>query len=177
MIRRLSTREQKILVLSLTVAFIYIGYAFLVKPATEKLSDLDQEIAAAQRRLDKSIAEIQKADSLENIWGVYENKFKQPASKEGTMSSILSEIEAVAAQLGIQIANLTPKRVRETEFYNRFSVTLTIDGEFNDILQFLHTLQNEPHLFYVEEIRFDKGTRQQANAVKTSLVLGKTFIP
>ena len=54
---------------------------------------------------------------------------------------------------------------------------MSIDGDFMDILQFLHRLQSEPHLFDVEEARFDKGTRQQATSVKASLVLGKTFVP
>ena len=114
---------------------------------------------------------------MEKVLAVYEQKFKQPASNEGTMSSLLSEIEAVAAGLKLQIANLAPKRVKETDFSNRFSVSLSIDGDFMDILQFLHRLQSEPHLFDVEEARFDKGTRQQATSVKASLVLGKTFVP
>ena len=177
MIRRLSAREVKILIVSLLLAFGYIGYTFLVRPAKEKFIALDEEIAAQQRRLAKTSAEIQKAGSLERSWEVYEQKFKQSASNEGTMSSILSEIEAVAADLKLQIANLTPKRVKESELSNRFSVSLTMDGNFMDVLQFLHTLQSEPHLFDVEEARFDKGTRQESTSVKASLVLRKTFIP
>ena len=177
MIRRLSARELKILIVSLALAAVYIGYILLVKPAREKFVALDEEIALQQRRLAKNSAEMQRAGSMEKALQVYEQKFKQSASNEGTMSSILSEIEAAAADLKLQIANLTPKRVKETNFSNRFSVSLSIDGDFMDILQFLHRLQGEPHLFDVEEARFDKGTRQQAASVKASLVLGKTFVP
>lgn len=177
MIRRLSARELKILIVSSVVASTYIGYTLLVRPAKEKFIALDEEIAAQQRRLAKNSIEIKKAQDMEKNLEVYEQKFKQPASNEGTMSSILSEIEAVAADLKLQIANLAPKRVKETDLSNRFSVSLTIDGDFLDILQFLHTLQSEPHLFDVEEARFDKGMRQQSSSVKASLVLGKTFIP
>ena len=177
MIRRLSARELKILIVSLLLASIYIGHTLLVKPAKEKFIEMDEEIAAQQRRLAKTSAEIKKAGSLEKSWEVYEQKFKQSASNEGTMSSILSEIEAVAADLKLQIANLTPKKVKESELSNRFSVSLTMDGSFMDVVQFLHTLQSEPHLFEVEEARFDKGTRQESASVKASMVLGKTFIP
>jgi len=177
MIRRLSARELKILIVSSILASTYIGYILLVRPAKEKFISLDEEIAAQQRRLARTSAEIKKAGDMEKVLAVYEQKFKQPASNEGTMSAILSEIEAVAADLKLQIANLTPKRVKETSFSNRFSVSLSIDGDFMDILQFLHRLQGEPHLFDVEEARFDKGTRQQATSVKASLVLGKTFVP
>jgi len=177
MIRRLSARELKILILSLVLASTYAGYILLVKPAQEKFAALDEEILVQQRRLAKNSTEIQKAADLEKVLAAYEQKFKQPASNEGTMSSLLSEIEAVAGELKLQIANLTPKRVRETNFANRFSVSLSIDGNFTDILQFLHKLQSEPHLFDVEEARFDKGARQQSSSVKASLVLGKTFVP
>ena len=177
MIRRLSARELKVLIFSSLLAAAYIGYILLVRPAKEKFISLDEEIAAQQRRLVKTSMEIKKAGDMEKILAAYEQKFKQPASNEGTMSSLLSEIEAVAADLKLQIANLTPKRVKETNFSNRFSVSLSIDGDFMDILQFLHRLQGEPHLFDVEEARFDKGTRQQAASVKASLVFGKTFFP
>lgn len=177
MIRRLSSRELKILVVSSVLASTYIGYILLVKPAKEKFAALDEEIAAQQRRLAKSSTEIKKADDMERILAVYEQRFKQPASNEGTMSSILSEIETAAVDLKLKIANLAPKRVKETDLSNRFSVSLAIDGDFPDILQFLHTLQGAPHLFDVEEARFDKGARQQSTSVKASLVLGKTFIP
>ena len=177
MIRRLSSRELKILVVSSVLASTYIGYILLVKPAKEKFVALDEEIIAQQRRLARNSTEIKKADDMERLLAVYEQRFKQPASNEGTMSSILSEIETVAADLKLKIANLTPKRVKETALSNRFSVSLAIDGDFLDILQFLHTLQSEPHLFDVEEARFDKGTRQQTASVKASLVLGKTFVP
>ena len=92
------------------------------------------------------------------------------------MASILAEIEGVSAQLHLQIANLSPKRVQESDLYNRFSVSLTIDGNFVDILEFLHILQSDPHLFDVEEARFDKGMQAAAASVKTSLVLGKSFM-
>ncbi len=177
MIRRLSAREIKIFIVSLFLVFVYIGYVLLVKPAKDRFIALDEEIAAQQRRLAKTSVEIKKAEEMEKALEVYEQKFKQPASNEGTMSALLSQIEGVAADLKLQIANLAPKRVRETDLSNRFSVSLTIDGDFMDILQFLHTLQSGPHLFDVEEARFDKGTRQQAASVKASLVLGKTFVP
>ena len=165
MIRHLSARELKIFILSLVLASTYIGYILLVKPAKEKFFALDEEILVQQRRLAKSSTEIQKAADMEKILAVYEQKFKQPASNEGTMSSILSEIETVAADLKLQIANLTPKRVKEADFANRFSVSLSIDGDFMNILQFLHRLQGEPHLFDVEEARFYKGARHQSSSL------------
>ncbi len=177
MIRRLSARELKVLIVSSLLASAYIGYTFLVKPVNEEFIELDEKIAAEQRQLAKTSAEIKKAAEMEKTLEGYEQKLKQSASNEGTMSSLLSEIEAVAADLKLQIANLTPKRVKEMDLFNRFSVSLTIDGDFMDILQFLHTLQSKPHLFDVEEARFDKGMRQQATSVKASLVLGKTFLP
>lgn len=177
MIRRLTKREQKIFILCVLLTAVYLAYNFLVKPASEKLATLDQEIAVQKRRLAQNAAAIQRGRTLERIIAFYEQKFKQIRSNEETVSSILAEIEAVATQLHLQIANLTPKRVQETKFYKRFLVNLTMDGDFMDILQFVHILQSEPHLFEVEEVRFDKGMRQQAAFVKATLVLGKTFIP
>ncbi|MBI5416034.1 MAG: type 4a pilus biogenesis protein PilO, partial [Candidatus Omnitrophica bacterium] len=157
MIRRLTKRERVIFILCVIMAGIYIGYNLVVRPVREAFLRLDRDIGAGQRRLAKSFLEIRKSVSLDKVFQFYEQKFKQSRSNEETMASILAEIEGVSVPLHLQIANLSPKRVREGEFYNRFSVSLTIDGNFVDILEFLHILQSEPHLFDVEEARFDKG--------------------
>lgn len=177
MIRGLTKREQNIFVLCMILAMVYLVYNFLIKPAREQLFTLDEEIAAQTRRLARNAAEMQRAHALEKTIEFYEQKFKQSRSNEETVSSILAEIEMVATRLHLQIANLTPKKVQETKFYKRFLVSLTMDGDFMDILQFVHILQSDPYLFGVEEARFDKGPRQQAAVIKATLVLGKTFIP
>ncbi len=176
MIRRLTRREQGISILCIVMAGVYVIYSFLVKPMIVNLATLDDQIIVQSRRLDKDTMEIGRARASEETIALFEKKFKQIRSNEETISSLLAEIEVVANQLQLQITNLTPQRVQEGESYKHFLINLTIDGDFMNILQFVHILQGEGHLLEVQEARFDKGMRSHETFVQATLVLKKTFL-
>ena len=156
---------------------IYISYNFAVKPLQEKIVFTETRIDKARMKLRKYKRTIRNARKVSTDYNYYRDTFKQTGKDEQVMSSILSEIEEVARKLDLRISDLKPKRVKKEDLYNRFSVSLTINSEFPDIIKFLYTLQRQPHLFNVEELRFDKQTRRRAATIKTRLVLGKILIP
>jgi len=175
--RKFNTREKNIAVVCAFLIFIYVNYIGLIKPLQDKLEGLNIQVQTKQAQLTKDQQRIQKAGALGNEYEDYLARFQQSGSNEQVMSSILSEIEGVAGELNLLISDLKPNRVRASDYYNQFSVSLTIDSDFNDIMHFLYNLQNQPHSFDVEEVRFDKGPRRQSSSIKTRLILGKTLIP
>ena len=175
--RRLTKREQRILVMCLMLVGSYGGYNWVYKPIEAKSLELQADIESQQKKLSESLRTVRKAGRVGRDYDHYLEKFKQNKTNEQVMSSILSEIEDVAGQLKLQIADLKPMRVKSGEYYNRFSVSLTIDSEFKEIVQFLYQLQQDPHLFAVDELRFDKGAQRKTSVVKTRLTLSKILIP
>ena len=175
--RRLTQREQSIFILCLIMVFLYAGYAFLLSPFKEKSATIDQDIVTKQKKLFDDLKTIRKSKAVAGEYSGYFNKFKQLKPNEEVMSSMVSEIESVANDLKLHISDLQPKRVKKTDYFNQFSVSLTIDSSFVDIIHFLHILQNEPHLFDVEEVNFEKGPQRKAENVRTSLILTKVAIP
>lgn len=175
--RRLTSREQRVFVVCLLTISIYVGYNGFVKPFHERLSALDRQIAAARLEIQKNQRTVRKAEILEKAYEENLAQYKQTGSSEQVMSGILSEIEESARELNLQISNLKPKRVKNEQYFNQFSVSLTIDSELVDIVHFLYLLQQSPHFFDIEEVHFDKGARRSSSAMKTELVLGKRFIP
>ena len=177
MVQRLSGREKLFIVIIVVLALVYIFLYVLFKPWKEKNNLLDQKINAAQVKLERELRTIQKAKKMETAHAAYLNEFHQTKSNEQVMSSIISEIDEVAAGFNLKISELKPKAVQKEDYDNRFSVSLTINSSLADIVQFLYVLQKEPHLFDVQQFRFDKDPSAAASAVKTYLVLGKIFIP
>jgi len=176
-IRRFTKREKRIAVLCLGLVFIYGGYNIVIRPLRKEMILLDQKIETQQRRLNKDLRILKKAEFLGVQYDALVKRFKQTKTNEQVMSSFVSEIEEAAAKLGLQISNLKPQKVKRSEFINRFSVSLTIDSEFVDIMNFLYMLQGQPYSFDVQEARFDKSSRRKSTAIKTRLVLIKILIP
>lgn len=175
--KSISKRSQKLFIVCLILGSVYLFNWIVIEPIKNQLISLGEDIETQQNALDKNRTLIERAQRLEDLYNQYLEMFKQSKTNDEVMSFLLSEIEQVAGQLNLPISDLKPKRVKTEEFYNRFSVSLTIDSGFEDILHFLHMLQNKPHLFDVEELRIDKGARRQTDVVKTSLVLSKVYIP
>ena len=175
--KRLTKREKKIFLACLIVIISYGCYMGLWKPLKDKIDSLDQKIQTQHRRLLKDLRVIQDAQNIETSYNTFHNNFKQEKTNEQIMSSILSEIEEVAGQLALRISDLKPMRVKNEEFFNRFSVSLTIDSDLPGIVHFLYLLQTQPHLFDVESVRFDKGPERKVASIKTHLTLSKIFIP
>lgn len=177
MARRLTRREQKIMVICFTLVLVYGGYNGIYKPFMEKAAQLDADIIRQQSRLSKETRSLRQSGEMQSAYENFRAQFKQDKTNEQVMSAILSEIEEVASELDLRISDLKPKRVQNENFYNRFSVSLTIDSDFPKVMEFLYYLQKDPHLFDVEEVRFDKGSRRRSSEIKTSLVLGRILVP
>ena len=92
------------------------------------------------------------------------------------MASILSEIESVANEINMGVADMKPKKVKRIDFYNNFSATLTVEGELASIIRFLYVLQNTPHFFTADEVYFERSI-MRTTQIKCRLVLSKALIP
>jgi len=177
MVRRLSPREKKIFVACVIMIFAYFGYHALIRPLKERIAVIDGKIESQQRKITAHLRIIKKAEAMEKTYAEIISRYKQDKSNDQVMTAIFTEVEQAAGELGLRISDLKPQRVKKGDNYNRFSVSLTINSEFIEIMEFLHKLQEEPHSFYVDEARFDKSGKRDSTELKTRLVLSKVLIP
>ncbi len=173
---RLSGRERTIFIVCLAVICVYFIYIFFYQPFVEHRTDLATQIEAAQREFIKNSKFISSSQAYKAEYEIYLEKFKQRGSDEEVMSSIVSEIEQIAARFNIRIAEVKPQKVKRGDFYNDFSVNLDIDARLNDVIRFLYVLQSDPHFFGVDEFRFNKNFPQNVN-LQSQLAVSKTLFP
>ena len=174
--RRLSFREKIILVFCICLLLLYVSTVFIFKPLHEKLLSLRKKISNAERKLENNLAIIPQGKIIDKQYDKYAALLKQQASDEQEMASILSEIESVASQVEMRVSDVKPKRVKNVDFFNHFSVSLSIEGELNSIIRFIYILQNEPYLFRVDEVRFEKRSLRTSK-IKCQFVLSRALIP
>lgn len=174
---RLTKRELTIAIICLIFALAYGTLYGVIKPFYANQEELAQEIDAKKSLLRKYMETIDRADSLKRKYQDFLNQFRQNDNNDQVMTQLLSQIEKQASQLGLRISDLKPQRVKKEKFYNRFSVSLSLDSSVVDITKFLYTLQTEPYLFYVDEFTIEKGMQQQNDSVKTHLVVSRIYVP
>ena len=172
----LSQRESNILAVCILMIFGYGGFHFIYKPLTKNTETLESRIKVGEKRLHNQLKAVQKEHPVTLEYKKYASHFEQTASDEQEMASILSEIESVANEVNIHIADMKPRKVRRVDFFNDFSVTLTIEGDLPTVIQFLYVLQNQPHLFNDDEVYLEKSSLRSSQ-MRCRLVLSKILIP
>ena len=177
MIKGFSASQRNILIACGVIFCFYIFYLMVMRPFQEKLDSIDERILLKEEQLKKNLSVIGQAGALDQKYKGFLSQFKQTDTNEQVMSSILSEIDAVAGSLQMHILDLKPQSVVKNGYNNQFPVNLTIESEFANIVQFIYLLQSPPHFFDVEEVHFEKNFNVNSASIKTSLILSKTLMP
>ncbi len=176
-INRLTEREQKIFAVCVVLGIIYLGYNFVYKPMTGGKNVLQQKIDKAKKKLLKGERVLIEAQAVDGIYNQYVGELKQTDGNEQTIARLISDIEKEASLVGLTISDLKPKPVKQEKNFNYFSVSLSMEGPWTDILKLIHALQSRPYIFKVEEMNLDRASQRNSVSVRAYLVLGKAYIP
>lgn len=171
-----SGREKNIFFLFLVVCGIYGVYAGIYRPAVVKGQEIESDIDQASTRLAEQAKVIRRARAMAARFDGDLQSVRQKTSNEEEMSLILSEIEAAAGGLKVRVTEMKPQGTQKEDFYNKFSVSLTVDGNLTDILQFIHTLQGSSHRLTVSQFSLERAF-QNTKEMLSKLVVNRILIP
>ncbi len=174
--RRLTSRELNILVMCIFMVVVYVGYHLVYKPLNNRLLSLEGRIEIARKKIREKMRILQREDAVKSEYRTFESLLKQKQSDSREMASILAEIEAVANQVGLRLADLKPRKVRSEGFFNQFSVSLSVEGEMPLINRFLYLLENEPYLYDIDDVQLEKRS-VRTSLVRCELQLSRFLIP
>lgn len=171
-----SGRERNIFWVFLVVCGIFGVYAGIYRPAATRAVQIETDMAQAKRKLAEQNKIIQKARNLGAKFKEDMESLRQTTANEQVMSSILSEIETAANGLTVRVTEMKPQGTQKEDFYNKFAVSLTVDGNLKEILQFVHTLQGASHNLTVSQFSLERAF-QGSSEMLAKLVVNKILIP
>ena len=175
--RKLTERERNIFIILVVLLFGFNLMQFVIKPLREQNSYFEQDISSKLKSLRKEVKKVRKSKIVEQKYLFFLNVFRQNKSDEKIMSDFLSSIEEVSRKINLSISDLKPKKIKKEQYYNRFSASLIINSQLNEVVNFLSLLQSSPYLLKVDEIKFERISRGKKAFVKTRLSLSKILIP
>jgi len=171
-----SQRERIIFVVLNVILVVFILYKGVFLPLSQKTSMLESRINSEEKKLYKALKTIRKSQAVEKKYKTTLSHLQQNSSDEQVMTSIFSEIEAIAKNLNLRIDDMKSNKVKKLDAYNSFSVGLTIKGTFEEMMHFIYDLQSYPHLFYVDEARLARQARIP-DQIECRLQLSRILIP
>ena len=164
----LAKRERYILILTATVIMLAVAYNFIIEPVYRSWRDTSGEIALKEIKLKKTMRLLENRNPIINEYNTY-------ASAINNASKLLGYIEKKAISLGIKIANIKPRPLKQKDSYKEYVIELQIEGRFSDINRFISKLISSPTFITVE--KFDFRTKEGTPSfLKGTLILSKLII-
>jgi Tfp pilus assembly protein PilO len=163
-----SKREKGIFIIAIIFIAAALSCNFIFKPCLEKWQSLNNEISVKKARISEDIRLTKRSDSIIREYNIY----AKPAQN---ITMILNNVENQADSFGIKTSNIKPGQAIERSFYKEYNIELQIEGEMNDIVEFLSTLIKTPTLAALKKFDF-KIISQNPPIFKGTIILSKIII-
>jgi Tfp pilus assembly protein PilO len=119
-----------------------VGYFALIRPKQAESARLDEEIAELQTKVDAALAATRerRPESIIRVADIFELSKAMPDKDD--MPGIILELNAVATASGIQFRSITPQAPVDKQTYRALPISLTFEGNYFDLTDFLFRLRN-----------------------------------
>jgi Tfp pilus assembly protein PilO len=119
-----------------------VAYMVMIRPKRAEASHLDEQIAEMQTKV--SAAQLasrpQKDDSAIKVADVFEVSKAMPDTDD--MPGIILDLNSVAEATGIKFVSIQPSAPTPKTGYSAIGITLTFEGNYFDLTDFLFRLRN-----------------------------------
>jgi|GEM_PF-2124422 len=169
---KLNRRETIILMITLGLAVFFIAYQFVVKPMHEGSVDIDDRLRVDKGRLAKARQMAAQKASIDARYKNLVGFIGVAGSEEAQIPAMISRIEAAARESNIHIANIQPQKPAAQKEVVFLAVELQIDGQWPDIVRFLHSLQQQPDFYFVNGLNLEKYS-DATNSLRGRIVISR----
>jgi len=168
---KLSKKERAGLIAACAIIMAVFLDRLVIRPVSAKLRRMDQEIALSEKKLSYDLRNINNKDFIESEYEKYKNFIKKSsASDEENVSNMLAEIEGLARSAGVNLVDIKPQASKQADFYKEYAAEVTIEGQMEEIVTFLHKLNSSAQLLRAVRVRF--GMKQKdSSLVKASMLV------
>ncbi len=163
----LSVREKLILSVTIIIAIFSIGFNFIIGPVLSKNAVLNKEIDVTRAKLKKYLRLLSQKEYIQNKYNKFSEILLSPNISKDASVNVLSEIENLAKESNIQIIDIRPESQKIVESYKESLIELRTEGEMENYLKFLYTIENSTSLLAIKSF--------QLNAKPNSQVLEGNF--
>jgi Tfp pilus assembly protein PilO len=147
-------------VIAVVVALALVaGYMLLIKPQRDSAKKLDEEIASLRTDLDIATAPPQPQDGGEaEVKIEFADLFRLAKAMPDApnMAGIMLELDSIASSSGVEFLSITPLTPVPRGIFTSLPITLTFDGNYYDLTDFLYRVRN---LVTVRSGRLDASGR------------------
>lgn len=175
-LHKLSNKEKIGLIAAIVVIALTIIDRLVISPIGDRARRLNQEIKFSETKLSRDLRNINNKGLIESEYKKYKNYVKRTsASDEEDVANILGEIEGLARSSGVSLVDIKPQVPKKSDFYKEYVVEVEVEGSMEQVVTFLHDLNNSIQLLRAVKFRIGLKDRE-SSVIKASLQVTKISI-
>jgi len=166
----LNKREQIILILTILIVMVTLGYILLVEPAVNKISQVNKEIAGLELKLKKARTVIARKDKIEEEYKEFAQFISSKTGAGEDLDKFLSDVEKIASTADYKVNQVRPLPSRKTDFYQVSQMEVDGLSGMTELAKFIYNLQTSNELYRVSSIRIRPESRKSSRLKSTLLI-------
>lgn len=166
---RLSNVQKISLFVGIICLTICIYWFFFFKPQYESIKPLEKDIRHLEQKIDIYQKKVARLPELEKRYRSLQDEFAYaetllPETSQG-VERLLSSIERLGNQQGIEFLLFVPGKESQHEFYATRSVNLRIQGPFHNLMRFFSQMSRLNRLVSLERVQLHPRNSKDHNQV------------
>lgn len=141
-LKALSKREKIIFSITLAILFFGLSFAFVLVPVLDKISTMDEEIAAKKKLYEKYSNLINKGGDILSLYEGYKDTLQADAGHGDIDELLFNDINGLAKKSGLAIERIKLQPIEEKKGYRQASLEVEMGGDLNTFFQFINELEN-----------------------------------
>lgn len=134
------------------VVFGYLGFVFF--PGLQRNSELEDEIAAAERRISEQpmrAVELNRLDDQIEERVAFLREHEELIPQNGDVHAIIGQVAQLAERSGLTVTRFEPLTAKPHSAYRSLPFTLSFSGRYSAMMSFLSGIERRPRIFAINE--------------------------
>ena len=172
---KLSAKEKLGLSLAFAVMAIALLDRLIIGPVRVRFQRINQAIKTSEKQLAHDLRNVHQKGQISKQFDKYVEYVQRSGSDEEEVAKILGEIESLARQSKVYLANMKPQTPKEIDFYKEYAVEIEAEGEISSLVAFLYQLNMSTQLLRVEKLRLSSNKKGD-KMLKASMLIIRVLV-
>lgn len=172
--KKLNKREKTLLYLVMAVSAGVLVFNIVLSPVLIKLTDLSQDIEKKEYLLRKYAPLAGKGEDIMALYDKYKDIFNETISSQEAIDGLFEQAEKQARSAGLNLEQIRPLLVEETQGYKRVLLNLETTGSFGSIFKFIDQMEKASPLINISSFRLNSSAGSEPG-LRCSLTVSRIF--
>ena len=151
--------RRQVVTTALIALFVYLfATIFFFRPMVRSWQNKREEVDAAKLKLTRYEKLVSQKDSLLKELDEYKDRYTRKQSHDEEVSVFLKQLEEMVTTAGLKMNNLRPIANEQPGDLDTVVIELTIEGEMEQFVNFLHLIASAQDLLDVRTISLQRRT-------------------